>query len=936
MVFKLRPQPGRLEKFKMVREKIVAILLQCFLLFSVLVPFSLAAGLVAALLASIGFRALPLLIQGALLPVVLLAWLVLLMLIYCGITTIAGFFVSKPRRATGSLHSMSPGMAFLFYQYAVYSLLEATPFLVNLLRDIAPLRLLFFRSFSTRCRLPLSTAGAAGTIQDPDIIHIDRSVVVGHGARLVAHSLVVDDSGRYVYQSAPIRIHSGATIGGDTLVELGVSIGRNAMIEPFSRVPAYTVVPDGEVWGGVPARFLRRRFEDLPVSVQATNATVLPTSSDEETLQLIATSLGVDRGKIDASGGSNNCDEWDSLGQMSIAASLQLRHGIKLSPEQIFSLNSVQDVLAHLQHPNGIRPSDLPLQLSLPRDPELLPLLDHGRVTSALLARGQSPDLEGQDGSIHVVVAATFVAEPLAQALRLWSRAFGVAVSIEFAGFNQVTASLLDPGSPFGRNRDGINLVLARPEDLMTLNDVRGEKVVDAIFSAAQKFMERGGSLMLANLPAAVSPFSAIAAADFNCLLNDWSERMNSLPGLISFDFAAIVNAVGADHSPDPDLEIAASTPYSREVYDRLGIALARVVRRRRIAAKKVIALDGDGTLWQGVLGEDGMEGVRLSEGHAWFQRRLIELKEKGALLVIVSKNEPEDVWELLEVRADFPLNKQDFVAHRIGWKPKSEALRELAVELNVGLDSFLFIDDSPTERATVEAGCPEVTVLPLPADSRHYASQLNRLWCFDALGATMEDASRHSMVQAEARRRELAAKNDDLEAYLKSLGLEVRFSVAAYQDVPRLAQLSQKTNQFNLSLRRRDEDAFRALLADGAHQVWKISVVDQFGEYGIVGLIIARLVDSRSPVCLEIESFMLSCRALGRGVEEAALHALCCWCQDLGVETVVAPYVVAPRNSPVRDFFRRQGFSDASQLFRRPLLPLPVRPGHVNLIVQM
>lgn len=925
----------------MTRQKIVAVLLQCLLLFCVFVPFSLAALLTALLATSLGLQSLPALVQAALMPAILLAWLIILMSIYAGITSIAGLFVSKPRRATGSLHSMSPGAAFLFYQYAVYSLLEATPFLVNLLRDIAPLRLLFFRSFSTRCRLPLTTAGAAGTIQDPDITYIDRSVLVGHGARIVAHSLVVDATGRYLYQSAPIRIHSGATIGGDTLVELGVTIGRNAMIEPFSRVVAYTVVPDGEVWGGVPAQFLRRRFEDVTEELPAASREVASSQSgsapaDEEILQLIARSLGVDSRTISLNTCADTCDEWDSLGQMAIAAALQLRYGIKLSPEQIFSLTSVQDVRSHLQHSRVDQLAVSSAHPTLPHDPELLPLLDYGRVTAALLATTESSGPSSQDASVHFVIAATFVAEPLAQALRLWSHAIGVQVSVEFAGFNQITASLLDPDSPIGRNRDGINLVLARPEDLCTLQDQFGEKMVDSIFGAAHKFMARGGRLMVANLPPVVSPLSGIKADEWNALCADWNRRMATIPSLDGFDFAAIVNAVGVDRAADPDLEMAASTPYCGEVYDRLGIALARIVRRRRISAKKVIALDGDGTLWEGVLGEDGVEGVQLTTSHAWFQKRLLDLKDRGALLTIVSKNEPEDVWELLDRRPDFPLKKHDFVAHRIGWNPKPDSLRELAHELNVGLDAFLFVDDNPTERAAVEAACPGVTVLPLPEDPSRYVSLLNRLWCFDGLGATAEDAQRHAMVQAEAKRRDMASQNADLDAYLMSLGLEVTFAVATAQDIPRLAQLSQKTNQFNVSLKRRDEDAFSLLLADRDYRIWKISVVDQFGAYGLVGLIVARSTEAGQSDCLEIDSFMLSCRALGRGVEEAALHAFCRCCQDLGVGTILIPYILAPRNRPALDFFRRQGFMESDQAFRRALQPMPPKPEHVKLTLPL
>ena len=880
-----------------------------------------------------GLDVLPLWLGVSLLPFAYLIWLTTLMSILTAITSVAGLFVSKPRRATGTLHAMSPAVAYLFYQYSVYTLLESAPFLAYLLKNVAPLRWLFFRSFSTRCRLPLTTAGIYGVIEDPDLTCIDRSVLLGHGARLVAHSTTMDSSGHYLYQSAPIRIYSGATIGGDSLVELGSVIGRNSIVESCSRVSAYTVVPDGEVWGGVPASFIRKRYEAPPSDEpSAAERGGSPARSDHECRRLIASSLGVELAQITEDSGADNCNEWDSLGQMAIASALQLRYGVKLTPEQIFSLRSVNDVRSHIGTP-GSPSIAIDSDPSILRDPELLPLWDSGKAMQVLLTASQPPLLSGRKDRMNIAIAASFVAEPLAQSLRLWCHAFGIEVDIEFAGFNQMTSSLLDPNSPLRRNADGINLILSRPEDLCTLHDRAGAKALESIFGAASKFVSQGGNLIVASLPPAVSPSTAIAVEELSALQLDWKARSTTLGGASAIDFAAIIHAVGTEKAADPEMEMVASTPYSREVYEQLGIVLAREVRRRRLPAKKVIALDGDGTLWDGVLGEDGIEGVKLTPGHAWFQTRLLDLKARGALLVMVSKNQPEDVWDLLDQRTDFLLRSSDFSAHRIGWNPKSGSLRELAAELNLGLDSFVFIDDNPTERAAVEATCPGVTVLPLPVDAGRYASMLNRLWCFDGLGSTAEDGQRHSMVQAEARRRDLASQNADLEDYLRSLGLEVTFEKASLEDVPRLSQLSQKTNQFNLSLNRRDEDQIRSILMSSSHRTWKVSVVDQFGNYGIVGLVIASGAESENTRCVEIDTFLLSCRALGRGVEEAILHAFCRSCRDLGFSDVIGPYQVAPRNSPVRDFFARQGFSDAGAAFRRSLLPLPPKPEHVRLI---
>jgi FkbH-like protein len=378
-------------------------------------------------------------------------------------------------------------------------------------------------------------------------------------------------------------------------------------------------------------------------------------------------------------------------------------------------------------------------------------------------------------------------------------------------------------------------------------------------------------------------------------------------------------------------MELAASVPYSAAVYQRLGISVARAVRRMRVPAKKVLALDCDGTLWGGVLAEDGVQLGDDSAGRSFraLQSQILSLKKQGILLVLVSKNEAEDVWNVLDHNPDMVLRRKDFAAARINWQRKSQNLRELAAELNLGLDSFVLLDDDPVEQMEVEANCPQVTVIPLNPNVERSAI-LPRLWLFDGIGATHEDSRRHDYVQAETQRNSLKENAGDLQSYLRSLDLKVSMRKAREEDLPRITQLIQKTNQFNLSLRRRSMPDLRALPPE--FDTWVVSVRDRFGDYGLVGACISRPANG----ALDLDSLVVSCRALGRGVEEAFLHGLAQKARAQGTGGLMAHYVEGPRNQPIKIFLTKSGFSPgANGDFRIELSRVSAVPSHLQLEIE-
>jgi FkbH-like protein len=405
------------------------------------------------------------------------------------------------------------------------------------------------------------------------------------------------------------------------------------------------------------------------------------------------------------------------------------------------------------------------------------------------------------------------------------------------------------------------------------------------------------------------------------------------MPGVEILDFAAVVERIGTARAVDLAQEAVARAPYSADVYRELGIALARCLRKRRRPPAKVLALDCDGILWGGVVGEDGIDGLQLGDdgpGRAfqWMQRTILDLKRRGVLLVLVSRNQQRDVFDVFDNHPGMILHRRDLAGWRINMSPKSQNLRELAAELNLGLDAFVFVDDDPVQRLHVQSHLPEVHVFPTPADPVRYAEALSKLWIFDAATSTFEDSARTEMLRQERLRQESIKAAAGLDGYLDDLRLSVEMCEAQARDLPRVAQLIQKTNQFNLSLRRRALEEIQGMAGDW--RTFVLSASDRFGDYGQIGVCILRRCDEATE---EIDTFLLSCRALGRGVEQAMLHGVFRLARRGGARTIRAPLVVGPRNEPARSFFTASGFRCETSELLVADTDLPVAlPKHVKM----
>jgi FkbH-like protein len=370
----------------------------------------------------------------------------------------------------------------------------------------------------------------------------------------------------------------------------------------------------------------------------------------------------------------------------------------------------------------------------------------------------------------------------------------------------------------------------------------------------------------------------------------------------------------GVDTLHDPRFEAAAQVYYSPSATRLLGTLWLRALRALELPQKKVCVVDLDNTLWGGILGEDGAEGLQMADSgsglpYRRFQRSLLDLKRSGILLTICSKNNHDEAMAILKSHPDCLLRPTDFAHIEIGWGLKSAAIARTAQTLGLGLDSFLFIDDSPVEREEVARVHPAVDVFAFPADPAQLVSVLNAYSGFDSLRQTDEDRRRAQSYLEEAQRGASKASATSAEDFYRSLGLRVEIFSARAEQASRLHQLLLKTNQFNLTAERLSAEEFRALLNDPAYAVVGLRVSDRFGDSGITGLAI---VDKRAPERWVVRNFLLSCRVIGRTVENALLSWVIARAAKEGASNVAFRYLTTTRNQVARSFLQSSGGTES------------------------
>lgn len=384
-------------------------------------------------------------------------------------------------------------------------------------------------------------------------------------------------------------------------------------------------------------------------------------------------------------------------------------------------------------------------------------------------------------------------------------------------------------------------------------------------------------------------------------------------PGAIIFDLDYQAARYGLDRWEDWRLWYHSKHPFALDATGPVAFAAARLLAAARGKAKKCIVLDLDNTLWGGVIGDDGVDGIRIGssggavgEAYVAFQVFLKKMSARGVALAVCSKNDDRTAREAFQKRSEMVLSLDDFAAFYANWNNKADNIRSLAAELNLGLDSLVFIDDNPAERALIRAELPDIAVPELPLDPSEYINTLaNGLW-FELLSLSNEDINRTQAYRANANRMREQANSAKLDDYLQSLEMKASWGQADAARLPRLAQLINKTNQFHLTTTRYTEAELTALAERPDVWVGWFSLRDRFGDNGVISIVILKFTDKIA----YIDTWAMSCRVFSRGMENFIFSIIWHIAKDFQCLQIVGHFIPSPKNSIVKDLYKNLGGS--------------------------
>lgn len=401
---------------------------------------------------------------------------------------------------------------------------------------------------------------------------------------------------------------------------------------------------------------------------------------------------------------------------------------------------------------------------------------------------------------------------------------------------------------------------------------------------------------------------------DIEC---DWyhfaQELVEDNGNVFVFDLNSVISDIGRNHFYSNKMWYMSSMPYSLEGLNAVVHEIGRLLRAAFTVRKKIVVLDLDNTLWGGVIGEDGIDGIELSshkEGERYFdfQRQLLEMKNRGIVLAINSKNNHEDVEKVIESHPAMLLHSKDFVCKMINWDNKAVNMKRLERELNLTESGFIFIDDNPVERETIAGECPETLVPEFPTDTTELLSFAENLW-FDycrPLRVLVEDVQRTQMYQNEIRRNQDLKNSITLDDYIAKLEIVLDIHKMKLNELARVTQLVNKTNQFNVTTRRYTLDEIEKMGEDPSYTIYVVYSSDKYGDSGLISVII--LKEEMHDVL--IDTFLMSCRVMGRKIENVIINEIIAKCK----KKIIAEYIPTSKNIPVNQLYDQLGFSLISE----------------------
>ena len=548
----------------------------------------------------------------------------------------------------------------------------------------------------------------------------------------------------------------------------------------------------------------------------------------------------------------------------------------------------------------------------------------------------------------RVAWLASFTTELFRPYLIVEAARRGLRIDPYFAPFGQIEQAILDDGGALYAAGPELAILAIRIEDttpslcdgFVGLPPAAARRLIDEhaarLEACVRALRQRSAARVLVwNQPPVrrlaaglADPRLELAQTEVIAELNaEIARRLRAISDVYVFDAHRVATELGTAAFYDIKLAHLARMPFTPRAQAALAAQLARLAAALWRAPCKVLVLDLDNTLWGGVLGEDGLSGIALGDDYpgsafAAFQRVVASYRDRGILLALASKNNEADVAEAFAQHPGLVLRLDDFVARQIHWNDKAGSLRAIAAELNLGLDALAFFDDNPVERAWVRQQLPEVTVIDVPASPLGFGDALDTSGAFDLVALTREDHERTRLYQSDQARQRLADATGSVDDFLRALGMRISIGAVAPDTLPRVVQLLAKTNQFNTTTRRHGQADLEAMIAHGAIALW-MRIEDRFGDNGLVGVAIA-VPEPDADDAFRMDSFLMSCRVLGRRAEHALLGAVARRARATGARALIGEFIPTRKNAPAAGFYRDAGFTPIANEPGRWRLALP------------
>ncbi len=530
----------------------------------------------------------------------------------------------------------------------------------------------------------------------------------------------------------------------------------------------------------------------------------------------------------------------------------------------------------------------------------------------------------------RVAFLRSFTVEPLVPILRSAGLVAGIDATVHVGEFNSYAQEILNSNSGLYRFNPEVVFLAIQTRDIAPelwdgfadLSEGDAQTAVDRVLQSysgwVRKFRENTkASLVIHNLE---KPVASMGVLESQRKFGQLSaiERINTglreicgeHRGVYLLDYDAVVAQHGRVRWHDEGKWLMMRMPFAPDSMLPMVNEWLKFLHPLTGATCKVLVLDLDNTLWGGILGEDGFDGIKLGTEYPGamyrsFQRAILDLYDRGILLAVCSKNNPQEAMDALEKHPGMLLRPEHFAAFRINWQDKATNLREIAAELNLSVDSMAFFDDNPVERELIRSEVPEVKVIAVPDHVQGYVQALRGCAYFERLTLSAEDQEKTKQYQEQRKRSELQQNTGSLEDFFRSLEQELVIAKVSGESIGRVAQLTQKTNQYNVTTRRYTEQQIADFASNPEYGVYAIRVKDRFGDNGIVGVLITRACED---VC-EIDTFLLSCRVIGRTIETAMLGFLTDTAKASGASVLQGWFIPTKKNAPVKDLYASHKF---------------------------